>query len=48
VRLRQRHGDTAERTAAVAELAGVYARFTEGFDFPDLQDARVLMGGTEA
>jgi len=35
------------RAAELAEarncLAGVYGRFTEGFDFPDLKDAASLI-----
>ena len=39
-RLWQRQGRIAE---AHAKLAAVYARFTEGFDTPDLQEARALL-----
>jgi predicted ATPase len=47
VRLRERQGDAyaAELTEARRGLAAVYGRFTEGFDFPDLQDAAALIGG---
>jgi hypothetical protein len=39
-RLWQRQG---KRTAAYDLLAPLYNWFTEGFDTPDLQDARVLL-----
>ncbi len=49
VRLRQRQGaqdlaGTAELAEARSRLRGVYARFTEGFAFPDLQEAVALIG----
>jgi hypothetical protein len=49
VRLRQRQGETyAEELAeARACLCEVYARYTEGFAFPDLQDAAALIGDWE-
>ena len=40
-RLRQRQGRQAE---ALQMLTAVYNWFTEGFDTPDLRDARVLLG----
>jgi DNA-binding SARP family transcriptional activator len=58
VRLRQRHdgprseaeGEGQTYAAELAEarqcLREVYGQFTEGFDFPDLQDAAALLGGT--
>ena len=39
-RLLARHGRTDE---ARARLAPLYATFTEGFDAPDLQDAKALL-----
>jgi predicted ATPase len=39
-RLRQRQG---KRDAARALLAPVYGWFTEGFDTPDLQEAKALL-----
>lgn len=49
VRLRKRQGETyAEELAeARACLREVYARYTEGFAFPDLQDAAALIGNWE-
>ena len=49
VRLRQRQGQgyTAELVKARACLQGVYARFTEGFAYPDLEEAAVLIGPGE-
>jgi hypothetical protein len=46
VRLRERQGDAfaAELAEARQRLREVYGRFTEGFDFPDLQDAAALIG----
>jgi hypothetical protein len=48
VRLRQRQG--AEHAAELAEarncLRDLSGRFTEGFAFPDLQDAAALIGAT--
>jgi hypothetical protein len=38
-------GRLAELAEARACLREVYARFTEGFAFPDLQDAAALLGG---
>jgi predicted ATPase len=35
--------DQGKRVAARDLLAPVYASFTEGFDIPDLQDARALI-----
>ena len=45
VRLRERQGDAfaAELAEARQSLREVYGRFTEGFDFPDLQDAAALI-----
>jgi hypothetical protein len=45
VRLRERQGDgfAAELAEARQHLRDVYGRFTEGFDFPDLQDAAALI-----
>ncbi|MFN2129233.1 MAG: hypothetical protein ACK2VD_01820, partial [Anaerolineae bacterium] len=45
VRLRERQGDAfAAELAEVRQcLAAAYGRFTEGFDFPDLQDAAALI-----
>ncbi len=45
VRLGERQGPAcaAEAAAARANLRGIYGRFTEGFDFPDLQDAAELL-----
>ena len=40
-RLRQRQGRQAE---ALQMLTAVYNWFTEGFDTPDLKDARALSG----
>jgi predicted ATPase len=34
----------AQGETARAELAGIYAWFTEGFDTPDLKEARALLG----
>jgi DNA-binding SARP family transcriptional activator/predicted ATPase len=47
-RLRQRQGEdsAAELAEARSSLREVYGRFTEGFAFPDLQDAAALIGGT--
>ena len=46
VRLRKRQGEG--RPAELAEarncLAEVYGRFTEGFAYPDLEEAAVLIG----
>ena len=39
-----RQGDAPELAEARNCLAGVYGRFTEGFDFPDLRDAASLLG----
>ena len=46
VRLRERRGAAcaAELAEARCCLADVYARFTEGFVFPDLRDAAALIG----
>jgi len=46
VRLRERQGAAcaAELAEARCCLADVYARFTEGFVFPDLRDAAALIG----
>jgi tetratricopeptide (TPR) repeat protein len=46
VRLRQRQGDAcaAELAEALSRLRQVYARFTEGFALPDLQNAAALIG----
>jgi hypothetical protein len=48
VRLRERQGDgfAAALAAARQSLREVYGRFTEGFDFPDLQDAAAWLGAT--
>jgi predicted ATPase len=35
--------DQAKRTAARDLLASVYGWFTEGFDTPDLKDAKALL-----
>jgi hypothetical protein len=45
VRLRERQGDAfaAELMQARQCLAAAYGRVTEGFDFPDLQDAAALI-----
>src|SRR5512136_155571 len=45
-RLRQRQGDACSAKLAEARscLRGVYARFTEGFAFPDLREAAGLIG----
>lgn len=45
VRLRERQGDAfaAELAEARQSLREVYGRFTEGVDFPDLQDAAALI-----
>ncbi|MFN8643574.1 MAG: AAA family ATPase [Candidatus Binatia bacterium] len=37
-------GSGPERSEALAELARVYESFTEGFDTPDLIDAKALLG----
>jgi predicted ATPase len=39
-RLRQRQGKVAEARALIGD---VYSWFTEGFDTPDLRDARTLL-----
>ena len=46
VRLRSRQGRAHEAELAEARryLAEVYAEFTEGFDFPDLQESAALIG----
>ena len=46
VRLRQRQGQgyTEELVKARAGLHSIYARFTEGFAYPDLEEAAVLIG----
>ena len=46
VRLRERQGEVyaGELAAARGCLRGLYARFTEGFAFPDLQEAAALIG----
>ena len=49
MRLRERQGaacaaELAALRRAQAYLRGVYARFTEGFSFPDLTEAAALMG----
>jgi hypothetical protein len=46
VRLRQCQGEAHVRELAKARrcLAELYARFVEGFAFPDLQDAAALIG----
>ena len=46
VRLRQRQGQgyTEELVKAHACLSSIYARFTEGFAYPDLEEAAVLIG----
>lgn len=43
-RLRLRQGDAcaAELVEARACLRDVYARYTEGFEFPDLQEAALI------
>jgi tetratricopeptide (TPR) repeat protein len=41
---RQGEGCAAELAEARERLADVYGKFTEGFDFPDLQDAAALIG----
>jgi tetratricopeptide (TPR) repeat protein len=48
VRLRQSQGEAHadELAEARQSLAAVYGRFTEGFAFPDLQDAAALLGET--
>jgi DNA-binding SARP family transcriptional activator len=48
VRLREQQGEAfaAELAEARQCLREVYGRFTEGFDFPDLQDAAALIGGS--
>ena len=43
VRLRQRQGCAAELADVRSRLRNVYERFTEGFAFPDLQDAASLI-----
>ena len=45
VRLRERQGEAyaAELAEARRGLRDLYARYTEGFDFPDLQEAAVLI-----
>jgi DNA-binding SARP family transcriptional activator/predicted ATPase len=47
-RLRQRQGEdsAAELAEARSSLREVFGRFTEGFAFPDLQDAAALIGDT--
>ena len=49
VRLRERQGEAYARELAEARacLRDVYDRFTEGFAFPDLQDAAALIGNWE-
>jgi hypothetical protein len=49
VRLRARQGKAGaeELAEARAGLRAVYARYTEGFAFPDLQDAAALIGKRE-
>ncbi len=37
------HGESGERDAARALLAPRYEAFTEGFDTPDLKDAKALL-----
>ena len=46
VRLRQRQGQgyTEELAKARAGLHSIYARFVEGFAYPDLEEAEVLIG----
>jgi hypothetical protein len=48
VRLRERQGEAyaAELAEAHRGLCDLYARFTEGFDFPDLQEAARLISET--
>jgi hypothetical protein len=48
VRLRQRQGEAcaAELVEARQLLMDLYASFTEGFNFPDLQEAAALIGKT--
>jgi tetratricopeptide (TPR) repeat protein len=49
VRLRQRQGEAcaAELAEARESLRAVYARFTEGFGFPDLVEAKALLAELE-
>ena len=49
VRLRERQGEAyaAELAEARGYLRDLYARFTEGFAFPDLQDAAALISRSE-
>lgn len=46
VRLQQRQGEgyAVDLARARAGLRAIYARFTEGLDYPDLQDAALLIG----
>jgi len=39
---RLRLASSADRATALAELAGIYAWFTEGFETPDLKEAKAL------
>jgi predicted ATPase len=49
VRLRQRQGQgySEELAQARACLHSIYARFTEGFAYPDLEEAAALIGPGE-
>jgi hypothetical protein len=49
VLLRERQGDAcaAELAEARSYLRGVYSRFTEGFAFPDLVEAKALLAESE-
>jgi hypothetical protein len=40
----ERYGHAEELAKARASLRGIYARFTEGFVCPDLQEAAELIG----
>lgn len=41
------HRDTEQQTAAFRQLRDIFAAFSEGFDSPDLQEAKTLLGGNE-
>jgi predicted ATPase len=41
--LAQLRADQGDRDEAYGILAPVYSRFTEGFDTPDLKDAKALL-----
>jgi hypothetical protein len=43
MRLARLGGSSAQRAKAVAQLAGTYRKFDEGFDTPDLVEARGLL-----